>query len=286
MSSPIKFGSTQNEVRGVKKYFDHERHPVQSHPEASRPTSAGRGSRRATRTFPHHRHPLGRARLPPSRKNLPTPPPLPREGEAPAEPQEPSHTTATPSAGRGSRRAGRSSGLTGIRLSRSFALPTGSTPMARQSLPRTGFRVDPEIGWLRCLSVAASHGFQTFRPARRNRSNPPKKIVERIGCELRNRFGTSDPSPSGDARGNVVPRRWPTSGQGAACFGDPSPQQQGALRAAPQTTGKQPFRPELQKDARHKPTALRNALPSGLLHPDSTNKPQPADHDKFIPAPN
>lgn len=30
------WGSTQNEVRGVKKYFDRERHHVQSHPEASR----------------------------------------------------------------------------------------------------------------------------------------------------------------------------------------------------------------------------------------------------------
>jgi hypothetical protein len=30
------FGSTQIEVRGVKTYFDHERHHVQSHPEASR----------------------------------------------------------------------------------------------------------------------------------------------------------------------------------------------------------------------------------------------------------
>jgi len=77
------FGSTQNEVRGVKKYFDHERHHVESHQVASRPTVGGRGSRRA----------------------------------------------------------GRSSGLTGIRHSRSFALPKGSRPVARQSLPRTGFRV-------------------------------------------------------------------------------------------------------------------------------------------------
>ena len=154
--------------------------------------------------------------------------------------------------------------------------------MARQSLPRTGFRVDPEIGWLRCLSVAASHGFQTFRPARRNRSNPPKKIVERIGCELRNRFGTSDPSPSGDARGNVVPRRWPTSGQGAACFGDPSPQQQGALRAAPQTTGKQPFRPESQTDARHKPNVLRNALASDCYTlTQQTNHSRPTTTNSF-----
>jgi hypothetical protein len=55
-------------------------------------------------------------------------------------------------------------------------------------------------------------------------------IVECIGCEFRNRFGTSDPSPSGDTRGNVVRGRWATSGRGAAYSDEPSPLQKGALR--------------------------------------------------------
>jgi hypothetical protein len=67
-------GSTQNEVRGVKKYFDHERHRVQSLPEASRQTSGGRGSCRAVK---------------PREGEAPAEPTTPWEGEAPAEPSTP-----------------------------------------------------------------------------------------------------------------------------------------------------------------------------------------------------
>jgi len=54
-------------------------------------------------------------------------------------------------------------------------------------------------------------------------------IGECIGCEFRNSFGSSDPSPSGVGRGYVVRGRWPTSGRGAACSGEPSAQQKGAF---------------------------------------------------------
>ncbi len=54
-------------------------------------------------------------------------------------------------------------------------------------------------------------------------------IVECIGCAFGNRVGISDSCPAGDARGNVVRGRWPTSGRGAGCSGEPSLQQNGAL---------------------------------------------------------
>ena len=73
--------------------------------------------------------PLGRARLLPSRRTRPGRARLPPsraipswEGEATAEPCDPIPGGET------SRRYARSSGLTGVRLSRSFALPTGKPP--------------------------------------------------------------------------------------------------------------------------------------------------------------
>jgi hypothetical protein len=60
--------------------------------------------------------PLGRARLLPSRTTLSW------EGEAPAEPCDPIPK------GENSRPYARSSDLTGVRLSRSFALPNGEAP--------------------------------------------------------------------------------------------------------------------------------------------------------------
>ena len=85
------------------------------------------------------------------------------------------------------------------------------------------------MGCCRWHSAAASQGIHSFRLAKRSQSNPPMVIGECIGCEFRNSFGSSDPSPSGVGRGYVVRGRWPTSGRGAACSGEPSPQQKGAF---------------------------------------------------------
>jgi len=86
-----------------------------------------------------------------------------------------------------------------------------------------------EMGCCRWHSAAASQGIHRFRLAKRSQSNPPMVIGECVGCEFRNSFGSSDHSPSGVGRGYVVRGRWPTSGRGAACSGEPSAQQKGAF---------------------------------------------------------
>jgi hypothetical protein len=54
-----------------------------------------------------------------------------------------------------------------------------------------------------CLwhSASASQGIHRFRLAIRSQPDPPVVIGECVGCEFRNSFGSSAPSPSGVARG-------------------------------------------------------------------------------------
>ena len=67
------------------------------------------------------------------------------------------------------------------------------------------------MGCCRWHSATAPQGIQSFRLAKRSQSDPPMVIGECIGCEFRNSFGSSAPSPSGVARANrrhILP--WPS----------------------------------------------------------------------------